>query len=99
VAEYKDHHHQERNHQELKSRLIQPPTVVISIDTAIHRHSRLAGTLNLEYGKAACLHRSRFRTKRDSSPSQRLALSAGKALVLAKSVLGGSLTSIRLLQH
>jgi len=53
VAEYMDHYHRERNHQGLENRLIHVPAVAAAKDGAIHHHSRLGGTLNYYYRKAA----------------------------------------------
>jgi hypothetical protein len=53
VAEYTDHYHRERNHQDLENRLIHAPAFVAANDGAIYRHARLGGTLNFYFHKAA----------------------------------------------
>jgi len=53
VAEYMDHYHTERNHQGLENRLIHAPTIVAANCGAIRRSTRLGGTLNFYYRKAA----------------------------------------------
>ena len=53
VAEYMDHYHRERNHQGLENHLIDAPAVVAANDGAIYRHTRLCGTLNFYYLRAA----------------------------------------------
>jgi putative transposase len=52
VAEYLSHYHAERNHQGLENRLIVPAAIQVN-DGAVHRHTRLGGTLNFYYRKAA----------------------------------------------
>ena len=52
VAEYITHYHAERNHQGLENRLIVPAAVEAN-DGTVHCHSRLGGTLNFYYRKAA----------------------------------------------
>jgi putative transposase len=52
VAEYLSHYHAERNHQGLENRLIVPTAIQVN-DGAVHRHTRLGGTLNFYYRKAA----------------------------------------------
>ena len=52
VAEYLSHYHAERNHQGLENRLIVPAAIQEN-DGAVHRHTRLGGTLNFYYRKAA----------------------------------------------
>ena len=51
VAEYVEHHHQERNHQGLDNRLI-AGTPVIDITSRVQRRPRLGGLLNF-YERAA----------------------------------------------
>jgi putative transposase len=53
VAEYIEHYHRERNHQGLENRLIHAPAFVAANDSAVHRHARLGGMLNLYYRQAA----------------------------------------------
>ena len=52
VAEYLSHYHAERNHQGLENRLIVPAAIQAN-DGAVHRHTRLGGTLNFYCRKAA----------------------------------------------
>ena len=52
VAEYMDHYHAERNHQGLANRLIVPAAMPAN-GGAVHRHTRLGGTLNFYYRQAA----------------------------------------------
>jgi putative transposase len=52
VAEYLDHYHAERNHQDLGNRLIVPAAIELHVGT-VQRHARLGGTLNFYYRKAA----------------------------------------------
>ena len=52
VAEYTEHYHAERNHQGLENRLI-VPAATQAADGAVHRHTRLGGTLNFYYRQAA----------------------------------------------
>ena len=53
VAEYVDHHHNERNHQGLDNRLISKPSDVPDLSHAVERRERLGGILNYYYRKAA----------------------------------------------
>jgi putative transposase len=53
VDEYMDHYHGERNHQGLKNRLIHLPTAAIAKSGAVHRRTRLGGTLNFYHRQAA----------------------------------------------
>ena len=53
VAEYMEHYHSERNHQGLENRLIHSPAGVTAKGGAVRRHTRLGGTLNFYYRKAA----------------------------------------------
>jgi transposase InsO family protein len=52
VAEYMSHYHAERNHQGLENRLI-VPAATQGADGAVHRHTRLGGTLSFYYRQAA----------------------------------------------
>jgi len=52
VAEYLSHYQADRNHQGLENRLIVPPAIPAN-DGAVHRHTRLGGTLNFYCHKAA----------------------------------------------
>jgi putative transposase len=52
VAEYVSHYHAERNHQGLENQLI-VPTAIAANDGAVVRRTRLGGTLNFYYRKAA----------------------------------------------
>ena len=52
VAEYTEHYHEERNHQGLENRLIVPAATQAN-DGAVHRHTRLGGTLNFYYRQTA----------------------------------------------
>src|SRR2546427_6950747 len=52
VHEYIEHYHRERNHQGLENRLIVPAAMPAN-DGAVVRHTRLGGTLNFYYRKAA----------------------------------------------
>jgi hypothetical protein len=52
VREYIEHYHRERNHQGLENRLL-VPAVMPANDGTVVRRTRLGGTLNFYYGKAA----------------------------------------------
>jgi len=53
VKEYLNHYHEERNHQGLDHRIIQPGEEVGQGDGEIERCQRLGGLLNYYYRKAA----------------------------------------------
>jgi putative transposase len=52
VAEYMIHYHAERNDQGLENRLIVAASTPANVG-AVHRHTRLGGTLNFYYRQAA----------------------------------------------
>ncbi|RLC55610.1 MAG: hypothetical protein DRI30_07290, partial [Chloroflexi bacterium] len=53
VREYLVHYHQERNHQGLGNRLIEPLAEVIPLNQPVKRRERLGGMLNYYHREAA----------------------------------------------
>ena len=53
VKEYTEHYHVERNHQGLDNRLIEEPSGVVDMNSAIVRRERLGGVLNYYERRAA----------------------------------------------
>ena len=53
VREFMAHYHEERNHQGLDNRLIQPNPDQLANTGPVQRHARLGGKLNYYYRAAA----------------------------------------------
>ena len=53
IREYFTGYHEDRNHQGIDNRLIEPRGMIVALDGRVARRERLGGLLNYYYAEAA----------------------------------------------